>query len=309
MKKSSKPFPNSLNPIYIETNNWVLRDTTQTKKILSKKNQKNVKCVWHGSCCSKNNSRGYYPLRHGGEIQFKKKTNEQKPKNQKEEKKKKNKDLSSKKPKQNPQFICRNCYDIWVKWNRVGNPKIRTTVEWIKNLNDPVEIEEEEDDEEDDEYEEKDEGKSPLIGHIRSFSEEEYQIYKQATLEEQKEIEKKLFLKQKEMEKKERIKEKECQIEQLKKKFRYNEDQIIRENSLGAGKEPLRPINKSELLHPHSNYLVGSQQMHWLLNNVHCSCGQKKELIDLKEGYGSFRAILVCRNCKEKPNNEQNSNV
>ncbi|KAJ6248422.1 hypothetical protein M0813_17616 [Anaeramoeba flamelloides] len=39
--------------------------------------------------------------------------------------------------------------------------------------------------------------------------------------------------------------------------------------------------------------------MHWLLNNVHCSCGQKKELVDLKEGYGSFRAILVCRNCKE----------
>ncbi|KAJ6236629.1 hypothetical protein M0813_27373 [Anaeramoeba flamelloides] len=181
MKKSSKPFPNSLNPIYIETNNWVLRDTTQTKKNFIKEEPKKceVRLAW---------------------IMLFQKTIRG------EEKKKKNKDLSSKKPKQNPQFICRNCYDIWVKWNRVGNPKIRTTVEWIKNLNDPVEIEEEEDDEddeddeedeEDDEYEEKDEGKSPLIGHIRSFSEEEYQIYKQATLEEQKEIEKKLFLKQK----------------------------------------------------------------------------------------------------------------
>ncbi|KAJ3429627.1 hypothetical protein M0812_24983 [Anaeramoeba flamelloides] len=34
-----------------------------------------------------------------------------------------------------------------------------------------------------------------------------------------------------------------------------------------------------------------------LLNNIHCPCGRRKELLDLKESYGSFVAKLVCRKC------------
>ncbi|KAJ6251896.1 hypothetical protein M0813_14752 [Anaeramoeba flamelloides] len=37
-----------------------------------------------------------------------------------------------------------------------------------------------------------------------------------------------------------------------------------------------------------------------LLNNVHCPCGRKKLLVDIKEGYGSFKAVLLCPNCPLK---------
>ncbi|KAJ6234851.1 hypothetical protein M0813_28828 [Anaeramoeba flamelloides] len=44
-----------------------------------------------------------------------------------------------------------------------------------------------------------------------------------------------------------------------------------------------------------------------LLNNVHCPCGRKKILKDLKEGYGSFKAFLLCPNCpiKQWEDNEE----
>ncbi|KAJ3436991.1 hypothetical protein M0812_19058 [Anaeramoeba flamelloides] len=83
---------------------------------------------------------------------------------------------------------------------------------------------------------------------------------------------------------------KEKDLNQLKKKFLPNEDQIIRQKSLERGIEPLKPNIYSELLTPHSNYLVDSHQMILLLNNLHCYCGRRKELIDLKENYGSFSA-------------------
>ncbi|KAJ3443868.1 hypothetical protein M0812_09714 [Anaeramoeba flamelloides] len=37
-----------------------------------------------------------------------------------------------------------------------------------------------------------------------------------------------------------------------------------------------------------------------LLNNLHCPCGRRKELEELKENYGSFSAILNCKNCPIK---------
>ncbi|KAJ3436431.1 hypothetical protein M0812_18489 [Anaeramoeba flamelloides] len=80
MQKSSKPFSQNLNRIYIDTTNWVLRERIQTKKILSKKHQKNVKCIWHGSYCSTTNSGGYSPLSHGGEI-YSRKNNKNQTKN------------------------------------------------------------------------------------------------------------------------------------------------------------------------------------------------------------------------------------
>ncbi|KAJ3430768.1 hypothetical protein M0812_02440 [Anaeramoeba flamelloides] len=86
----------------------------------------------------------------------------------------------------------------------------------------------------------------------------------------------------------------------MKKKFRHNEDQIIRQKSLENGNEPLKPTIYSELLTPHSNYLVDSKQMILLLNNLHCPFGRRKELEELKENYGSFSAILNCKNCPIK---------
>ncbi|KAJ6237045.1 hypothetical protein M0813_03452 [Anaeramoeba flamelloides] len=86
----------------------------------------------------------------------------------------------------------------------------------------------------------------------------------------------------------------------VQKKFQPKEDQIIRQKSLESGKEPLKPSINSELLSPHSNYLVDSDQMILLLNNVRCPCGRKKLLVDIKEGYGSFKAVLLCPNCPLK---------
>ncbi|KAJ3435143.1 hypothetical protein M0812_02274 [Anaeramoeba flamelloides] len=37
-----------------------------------------------------------------------------------------------------------------------------------------------------------------------------------------------------------------------------------------------------------------------LLNNLHCPCGRRKTLEELKENYGSFRAILNCKKCPIK---------
>ncbi|KAJ6227251.1 hypothetical protein M0813_09831 [Anaeramoeba flamelloides] len=93
---------------------------------------------------------------------------------------------------------------------------------------------------------------------------------------------------------------KKNQIEQLKKKFKPNEDQIIRQKSLESGKEQLKPNVSSELQTPHSNYMVNSKQMILLLNNLHCPCGRRKTLEELKENYGSFRAILNCKKCPIK---------
>ncbi|KAJ3424020.1 hypothetical protein M0812_29652 [Anaeramoeba flamelloides] len=75
-----------------------------------------------------------------------------------------------------------------------------------------------------------------------------------------------------------------------------NTKQIIRKKSLESGKVSLLPRSE-ELESPHSNYLIDSKQVHWLLEHIHCDCGKKKKLIDLKTIFGSFREILCCKEC------------
>ncbi|KAJ3435724.1 hypothetical protein M0812_17762 [Anaeramoeba flamelloides] len=86
MQRTQKPFPHIISTQFsLDKTNWSLRETIQTLKILSKKPIKNAKYVWHGSCCSTNNSRIHSPLSYGGGIQFKEKQKEtikEKPKSQ-----------------------------------------------------------------------------------------------------------------------------------------------------------------------------------------------------------------------------------
>ncbi|KAJ3449031.1 hypothetical protein M0812_01520 [Anaeramoeba flamelloides] len=88
MQRTIKPFPHNPNRIYIDTTNWVLRERIQIKKIFSKKHQKNVKSIRHGSYCSTTNSGRNSPLSHGGEI-YSRKNNKNQTKN-----------------KRNPQPLC-----------------------------------------------------------------------------------------------------------------------------------------------------------------------------------------------------------
>ncbi|KAJ3435498.1 hypothetical protein M0812_19686 [Anaeramoeba flamelloides] len=54
---NTKPFPHNVNPIFIDSKNWVLTETIKTKKTLAKKYAKNnIFCAWHGQFCSKSNS-------------------------------------------------------------------------------------------------------------------------------------------------------------------------------------------------------------------------------------------------------------
>ncbi|KAJ3432459.1 hypothetical protein M0812_21398 [Anaeramoeba flamelloides] len=40
MQRTTKPFPQQTTPIFLDTANWVLRETIQTKKTLTKKYKK-----------------------------------------------------------------------------------------------------------------------------------------------------------------------------------------------------------------------------------------------------------------------------
>ncbi|KAJ6238257.1 hypothetical protein M0813_26225 [Anaeramoeba flamelloides] len=73
MQNSTKPFPHNVNPIFLDTKNWVLTDTIQIKKKISHKNKKNVLCVWHGKHCAITNSRKYNLQKHGGRYDLNKK--------------------------------------------------------------------------------------------------------------------------------------------------------------------------------------------------------------------------------------------
>ncbi|KAJ6234654.1 hypothetical protein M0813_29247 [Anaeramoeba flamelloides] len=278
MQTTSKPFPEHLNPIFLDTANWVCKETIQIKKSLARKYPKpNVFCVWHGKYCSKQNSRRYSPLIHGGKI-----------------------DLEINKKKQKQQFICRNCTDLWRQWNRCGCPKIQNESEWIQFLKDQnqTDLEVKSDSDTDYVYEEDDdETKKTNLSHQPSYNAEELRIHLMTEEEKATELKMKIFQSGEDENEEEKKKKSSNQIEQLKKKFRPNEDQIIRQKSLENGKEPLKLSKESELVNPHSNYLVDSKQMILLLNNIHCPCGRRKELLDLKERYGSFVAKLVCRKC------------
>ncbi|KAJ6228277.1 hypothetical protein M0813_09105 [Anaeramoeba flamelloides] len=205
-------------------------------------------------------------------------------------------------------YFCKNCYDLWNSWNKMGSPIIKTWDEWINKLNDQESSETETDIDttnttSDSDYKDEggdDETKTSNLEHQPSYNEEELRIYRMMEEANGKELQTKIFTKQKKEEKEKKKEEKRNQIERLQKKFQPKEDQIIRQKSLESGKEPLKPSINSELLSPHSNYLVDSDQMILLLNNVHCPCGRKKLLVDIKEGYGSFKAVLLCPNCPLK---------
>ncbi|KAJ6249292.1 hypothetical protein M0813_17176 [Anaeramoeba flamelloides] len=130
MEKSTKPFPQNLNPIFLDTKNWVLCKEVQIKKSLARKSPKpNVFCVWHGQYCFKTHSTQYFPLVHGGKI-----------------------NLQKNKRKQKKQFICRNCSDLWRKWNRCGSQKIKTASEWVQFLNDQKQTDSDEKSDSDSDY-------------------------------------------------------------------------------------------------------------------------------------------------------------
>ncbi|KAJ3432161.1 hypothetical protein M0812_21092 [Anaeramoeba flamelloides] len=202
-------------------------------------------------------------------------------------------------------IFVRIAYDLWNSWNKMGSPIIKTWDEWINKLNNQESSETETDIDTTSDSDYKDEGgddetKTSNLEHQPSYNEEELRIYRMMEEANGKELQTKIFTKQKKEEKEKKKEEKRNQIERLQKKFQPKEDQIIRQKSLESGKEPLKPSINSELLSPHSNYLVDSDQMILLLNNVHCPCGRKKLLVDIKEGYGSFKAVLLCPNCPLK---------
>ncbi|KAJ3423945.1 hypothetical protein M0812_29576 [Anaeramoeba flamelloides] len=211
-------------------------------------------------------------------------------------------------------YICKNCYNLWNSWNKFGNPQIETFEKRENNFEDPFEkdLTETSTNSDDSDYvnekEEENQVNCGNLTHQPSYNEEEYRIYLLTQEANGKELRTKNFEVEREQEKEKEKKkarkrkkgENERQLEQMKKKFRHNEDQIIRQKSLENGNEPLKPTIYSELLTPHSNYLVDSKQMILLLNNLHCPCGRRKELEELKENYGSFSAILNCKNCPIK---------
>ncbi|KAJ6234329.1 hypothetical protein M0813_04132 [Anaeramoeba flamelloides] len=304
MQRTTKPFPQHLSPIFFDPTNWVLRETIQTKKTLAKKYAKNnIFCVWHGQFCSKANSVQHSPKLHGGRLKLRMGSKRKGKKNKVDHtKKKKNQNT-------NKRHICRNCINLWRKWNFHGSPTIRTMRERIKALDLEVDPVSGENSDSDKDYlvEEEEETQPTNLCHNPSYNAEEMRIYLMAEEERKKELKAKQFEKEKQQEEQKRKVENKNQIEQLKKKFHPNEDQIIRQKSLESGEEPLMPRISSELLNPHSNYLVDSEQMIQLLNNVHCPCGRKKILKDLVKGYGSFKAILLCPHCPIKqwePNEE-----
>ncbi|KAJ3426453.1 hypothetical protein M0812_28909 [Anaeramoeba flamelloides] len=250
----------------------------------------NVKCIWHGKNCSVINSRKYDPQKHGGRY-------------------------DQRKENLGKQFyICKNCYNLWNSWNKFGNPQIETFEKRENNFEDPFDkdLTETSTNSDDSDYvnekEEENQVNCGNLTHQPSYNEEEYRIYLLTQEANGKELRTKIFEVEREQEKEKEKKkarkrkkgENERQLEQMKKKFRHNEDQIIRQKSLENGNEPLKPTIYSELLTPHSNYLVDSKQMILLLNNLHFPCGRRKELEELKENYGSFSAILNCKNCPIK---------
>ncbi|KAJ6227746.1 hypothetical protein M0813_09649 [Anaeramoeba flamelloides] len=300
MLTNQKPFPGNINPTFVCKNGWVLKKKTQIFKNVCIRGKKIVICCWHGKYCQKTHTRRYYPKKHGGKIHHNYK------KKRKKRHKKEKKNLYTKR-------ICLNCYNLWRDWNRAGSPKLkqeweieREKIEMQKFpvLSDTVSPSTDYGSDPDFSPEQEDIVlHSPPVPGKNSFTEQEWQEYLIAESlkadqmkKEQKEKE------EKEQEEKEQ-EGKQTSIEQIKKKFKPNEKQILRQKSLESGKAPLKP-KIDELETPHSAYLVDSQQMILLLKNVHCECGKKKKLNDLKQIFGSFKAELICKNCSNNNGND-----
>ncbi|KAJ3432155.1 hypothetical protein M0812_21086 [Anaeramoeba flamelloides] len=91
------------------------KDKTDQKKKISMSGNHNEVCVWHGQYCASKNSRKYYPERHGGKIHYKayallERSNRSRKKKQK--------------------YFCRGSYQLWLDWNKIGSPRIKT--KWEK---------------------------------------------------------------------------------------------------------------------------------------------------------------------------------
>ncbi|KAJ6240389.1 hypothetical protein M0813_24102 [Anaeramoeba flamelloides] len=86
-----------------------------------------------------------------------------------------------------------------------------------------------------------------------------------------------------------------------------NNSHIIRTKSLEIGKESLLPKPFNEMNYPHSNYMIDSKQMHYILNNLLCKCGKKQELIEIISFKGSNKAKLKCKECGENIINFSNN--
>ncbi|KAJ6234850.1 hypothetical protein M0813_28827 [Anaeramoeba flamelloides] len=185
MQNSTKPFPLNLNPIFVDSTNWVLKKTIQNKKTLAKKYAKNnIFCAWHGQFCSKNNSAKYSPQVHGGEFNSRKSQKHQiKKKNQRKRKRKNSRN-------KNQSHICRNCIQLWRKWNASGNPIIKTLKERIKVFENEEDSESDEKTDSDGEYlgKEEEEAKTTNLCHNPSYNTEEMRIYLMAEDEKKKEL-------------------------------------------------------------------------------------------------------------------------
>ncbi|KAJ6251320.1 hypothetical protein M0813_15164 [Anaeramoeba flamelloides] len=175
----------------------------------------NIFCAWHGQFCSKSNSSKYCHQSHGGETKSRDSNkNPSKQKNQRKRKKSQN---------QSQNHLCRNCIQLWRKWNPSGNPIIKTLGERIKvsDFEEDSESDEKTDSHEDYIDEEEEEVKKDTnLCHQPSYNAEEMQIYLMTDEEKKKELE---FQNLERGGKKEEKKRKgEHEIVQLKKKIVYH---------------------------------------------------------------------------------------
>ncbi|KAJ6229094.1 hypothetical protein M0813_08011 [Anaeramoeba flamelloides] len=121
MQNSSKPFPHSPNPILVDSTNWVLMKTIKTKKTLAKKYAKIIYFVLEmDSSVPKTTQQSTFLKSMAGEFKSTK------------AKKEPNKRMGNNRRSQSHDHICRNCIQLWGKWNANGNPIIRTLKERIK---------------------------------------------------------------------------------------------------------------------------------------------------------------------------------
>ncbi|KAJ6251897.1 hypothetical protein M0813_14753 [Anaeramoeba flamelloides] len=168
------------------------------------------------------NSRRYYPQKHGGNFNFPHKGKNTKPKTKVQKK----------------IYFCKNCYDLWNSWNKMGSTIIKTWDEWINKLNDQESSETETDIDttnttSDSDYKDEggdDETKTSNLEHQPSYNEEELRIYRMMEEANGKELQTKIFTKQKKEEKKKKKEEKRNQIERLQKNFNQKKIKLSDKN-------------------------------------------------------------------------------
>ncbi|KAJ6234924.1 hypothetical protein M0813_28901 [Anaeramoeba flamelloides] len=214
MQNSSKPFPHNLNPIYLDTTNWVLRETIQTKKTAAKKNKK--KCIlclaWadllQTQLCSVLSSASR------GKIYSKKKT------------------------KTRSQFLCKNCYDLWNGWNQEDNPIIKSYWEWVDQLKDQNdnELEINDNDSSDGDFIlQEDEEKVSNLRQYPSYNEEEFRIHLLIEKEKRKELMKQKNEEERVKEQQQKKDKKEKDLNQLKKNFCQMKIKLLDRNLWNVG--------------------------------------------------------------------------